>query len=853
MKSCLLRANLNFYLRHPWQLAMSILGIVLGIAVVVSIDLARVSSEYALARSTEVIAGRATHRIIGGPGGIDEAFYTELRVKHGFENIAPIIQGFVVVRGAERSSTLQLLGIDVFADGNFRALEFNGDEQDGFEGEVISGLLGIKNSVLMDRETARSLGTRPGDELQVEVGRERAQLYLLQYLGSESAQSNAAMRNVLVSDIASAQEILGMQGRLSHIDLVIDDGNEMARLEQLQDLLPPGTEITRAEARQQAMTQMTGAFHTNLTALSLLALLVGMFLIYNTMTFMVLKRRENLGVLRSIGVTRQQIFQLVLLEALIIGSIAIVIGIPLGNQLGKILLLFISRSINDLFYMMPDAELVLSPLTWFKGIALGLLATTLAALVPAMEAARVTPREAMSRRDIEARSHRWIPWLVLIGLLLLGLGALILLFSAKSIVAGFAGIFVVILGCVSLVPLGTLLFMKLLSLPLAFYPAGWLQMSLRSVQARMSRTAVAVSALVIAFATVIGISLMIHSFRGSVELWLDSLLRADIYVSTPGPVSAGRHYDLDRALAQGIADLEDVSAISTVQFASIESGDGFTNLAAYEFTDEAWQGFRFKHEPVEDLRQLFEEKEYIIVSETYAWHREVGIGDDIELRTDRGMHLFKVAGIYYDYRYEQGLVAMSRLTYNRYWDDHSYSGIGVYLQPGVDRQRVLEQIQRVTPGEALWVEDRQSIYERSLLVFDQTFTITGVLRILAAIIAFLGLFSALMALQLERTREFAIYRAIGFLPRQLAGMIVSESTLLGLVAGLLAIPVGCLVCYLLVVVINRRSFGWSMELAFEPVLMLQGLLLALLAAVMAGLYPALRIARSPVATALRSE
>ena len=134
-----------------------------------------------------------------------------------------------------------------------------------------------------------------------------------------------------------------------------------------------------------------------------------------------------------------------------------------------------------------------------------------------------------------------------------------------------------------------------------------------------------------------------------------------------------------------------------------------------------------------------------------------------------------------------------------------------------------------------------------------TFTITGVLRILAAIIAFLGLFSALMALQLERTREFAIYRAIGFLPRQLAGMIVSESTLLGLVAGLLAIPVGCLVCYLLVVVINRRSFGWSMELAFEPALMFQGLLLALLAAVMAGLYPAFRIARSPVAVALRSE
>lgn len=848
------RANLNFYLRHPWQLGLSILGIVLGIAVVVSIDLARISAEYAFERSSNAIAGRTTHRIVGGPGGIAESVYTALRVEHGLHQLAPIVQGQIQAGDETDLRTLTLLGIDVFADANFRAYSFSNVAGADDRGEVITGLLQRENAVLMDEATARATATRPGASLQVSIGKRQAELQLLQYLKVESETSAQDLTYLLIADIATAQELLGLQGKLSHIDLLVAEGEEgESQLRQIAAVLPADLEIVTAEARNQSMTQMTRAFHINLTALSLLALLVGMFLIYNTMTFMVLKRRHSFGILRSLGVTRQQMFQFVLMEALCIGFIAVLIGIPAGSLLGKLLLQLVNRTINDLYYVIPASQLALSPLSWAKGITLGLLATLAAAMVPAWEAAKVTPKEAMSRADLEARSRSWIGWAALPGIAALLTGGLVIMLSSKGIVAGFTGIFIIIIGCVLLTPLCSVIIMTLFSIPASFIFGASGKLAMRSVRASLSRTVVAVSALMVAFATVIGIGLMISSFRGSVELWLSSLLRADMYIGTPGPASAGSHYDLDQELADRIRSLPQVKDLSTIQVVQIESSIGITELAAYESTDDSWKGFRFKESFTDGLREKFENEDLVIVSEPYAWHHDVEKGDKVELRTDHGRRSFTIGGIYYDYRSEQGIVAMSRRSYNRYWNDRAYSGFGIYLEAGAETLQLRDQLQALVPGQSLWIEDRQTIRERSLVIFDQTFAITSVLRILAAIIAFLGLFSALMALQLERSREFAIYRAIGFLPRQLWKMVVSESVLLGFIAGLIAIPVGCLISFLLVTIINRRSFGWSMELLFDPEFMLQGMLLALCAAAMAGLYPGYKISRTAVAEALRAE
>jgi putative ABC transport system permease protein len=854
MNLILTRANRNFFLRHPWQLVLVILGIALGVAVVVSIDLARISADYAFERSTSAIVGQASHRIVGGPAGLDESLYTQLRVEEGLHLLAPVVQGYVTVKTLDGTETLAILGIDPFAETAFRDYSRISTATDNTVSELQLSLLTRANTVLLDSRSAARLAVGAGDELDIHIGSREDRVQILQLVMSEQSSSVYSLENLMLADIATAQELLGIIGKLSHINMLIaDDVNSATQIERIESMLPPSVELVATAARNQSLSQMTRAFHTNLTALSLLALLVGMFLVYNTMTFMVLQRRPLFGILRSLGVSRQQLFRVILNEAVIIGVIATVIGILGGIVLGKVLLQLVSRTINDLYFTLPVTELKLSSLTWLKGLLLGLVATVVAALLPAREAASVTPRQAMSRSDLETRSRAIVRRSALGGVLLMLCGAAIIAATTKSIIAGFAGIFAIILGCTLLTPLLTVSLTGLLA-PLMLKLFGTVgKMTARSIVAGLSRTAVAVGALMVAFATVVGIGLMIDSFRLSVDRWLQMNLRADLYISTPGEASQGAHYRLDRQLASRIRELVEVQEVSSIRMLQIESSQGLTRLAAYELTDKVWSGFRFKESTAEDIRSALEDSDTVIVSEPYAYRNDVRPGSSLRLRSDDGYREFRIAGVYYDYRSEQGIVAMSRQTYERHWHDDSYSGIGVFVKPGTDIETLRESIHALAPGQSLWIENRTKILSESMAIFDQTFAITEILRVLAAIIAFIGLFSALMALQLERTREFGIYRALGFLPSQLWLMVISETGVLGLLAGLLALPLGCLITTLLVLVINRRSFGWSMELHFSAEILAQGLLLAISAALLAGIYPALKMSQTKAAEALRAE
>jgi putative ABC transport system permease protein len=222
------------------------------------------------------------------------------------------------------------------------------------------------------------------------------------------------------------------------------------------------------------------------------------------------------------------------------------------------------------------------------------------------------------------------------------------------------------------------------------------------------------------------------------------------------------------------------------------------------------------------------------------------------VRADQSELPFEVIGIYADYSGDQGHLAMSRQNYQRYWPDLGYSGIGVYAREGTDIKQLESRISKLLTAQQS-VKSNQEIYKASMIVFEQTFTITETLRWLSAAIAFVGVFSALMALQFERTRQLGILRAIGITSRQLTVLIISETGLMGLVAGLLAIPVGFIVAYVLIFVVYQRSFGWTMAFYFDSGVLYQGLALAFIAALLAGVFPAMKMAQTKPAEALRTE
>ncbi|OJH42219.1 FtsX-like permease family protein [Cystobacter ferrugineus] len=845
----LFRASLRHLGGHPWLTALSLLGIALGVAVVVSIDLANASALRAFERSTDTVTGRATHQLVGGPSGVPETVYRDLRLLPGAPVSAPMVEGSVRARSGDQRP-LTVLGVDPFAEGPFRSYVPQGG------GQVDMGtFLTEPGAALLTERTARALEVKAGDALRVAVEGVEKRLRVLAVLTPGDEGSARAMEGLVVTDIATAQELFDQEGRLSRIDLRLPEGAQAeASLERLRPLLPEGVEVVRPRARGNAVAQMTRAFRTNLTALSLLALVVGTFLIYNTMTFSVVQRREQLGRLRALGVTRNELFALVLGEAGVLGAVGTVAGVLLGILLGRGLVELVTRTINDLYLSVSVRGLALEPFTLGKGLVLGLGATLAAALRPAWEAARSAPALTLRRSTLEDVAHGRAPRLALTGVAVLAAGVGLLALPTRELLPAYAGLFSVLLGASLLVPWLTALLAQGAAGPLggAFGLLG--RMAARGVTASLSRTAVALAALMVAVATTVGVGLMVTSFRGTVADWLGSSLVADIYVSPPSLVARRGGAAFQPGLAERVRTTPGVASSSTMRTAQVRVDGVPTDVRAVDFGETPTRPYRFKEGDAARVWKELEAADTVLVSEPFASHRGVGLGSRVELATDGGPASFRVVGVYFDYGSDAGTVMMPRSTWLHHFRDETVSGVALYAAPEQDVDALVARVrERVGTEQMLDIRSNRTLRETSLEVFDRTFTITHVLRLLAIGVAFVGVLSALMALQLERAREFAVLRATGLTPRQLWALVSLQTGLLGALAGLFSLPLGVALAYVLVHVINQRSFGWTLQLVVAPPVLFQALGLALLAAALAGLYPSWKMSRANPARALREE
>jgi putative ABC transport system permease protein len=834
----LTRAGLGHLWRHPWQTWLSVLGIALGVAVVVAVDIANQSARRAFILSMETLTGRATHRVVGGPAGFDETLYRRLRVDKGLRPSAPVVEGRVGIGG----ETFRLLGVDPLADAPFR------HGLSTFSGGDLSRLLTEPNSLLMAGVSAQRLGVTLGDRVSVSTD---GQVRRARILGLIEGPQQTALDGLLVADIATAQALLDRVGVLDRIDLILGP-DQTAEVEQL---LPQGLRLESARARTHALAQMSDAFQTNLAAMGLLALLVGAFLIYNTMTFSVLQRRELLGTLRTLGVGRSQVFAQVLLEALALGLIGTAVGLLLGLAVGQGLLRLVTRTINDLYFALTVSRVTPDPWVLAKGVAIGVGASLLAAIGPAWEAARSEPRSVLRRSQIEARAHHIVPWLTLAGAATAVLGGGLLWAPGRGLGVAFTALFLVILGFALVVPALTLIIARAAAPALGRVAGSLGRMAAIGLAFGLSRAGLAVAALTVAVAASVGVANMIHSFRSAVEDWLAQTLRSDIYVSgpeTPADSAAGA---LDPSVADRIARVEGVRELSRGRSLRVDGPRGPVQLLAIRTASESHRGFELIGSPAPGLWRSFAAGESLLISEPYAWHHQVRVGDTIALFTKEGSRDFRVGGIFRDYGSDGGMLVINGDTYARLWADPAVSTVGVFLEEDADLPKALGAIRAALSdlGGGYRIRSNRAIREESLAIFDRTFTITRVLRLLAVGVAFIGILSALMTLQLEKAREHALLRAMGVTRRQVLALIGLQTGLVGLIAGLLALPLGWVLSEILIHVVNRRSFGWSMPSVLPVDALWEGLLLALGAALLAGLYPAWRVSRIEPALALRDE
>jgi putative ABC transport system permease protein len=451
----------------------------------------------------------------------------------------------------------------------------------------------------------------------------------------------------------------------------------------------------------------------------------------------------------------------------------------------------------------------------------------------------------MTRAALESSARRRARRAGWLGIGVLAVGALVLAVPA-GIVVGFAGLFVVMVGCALVTPAAALGLLRPLHrvAGAAFGLLG--RLATRSIVAALSRTSVAMAALMIAVAAAIGVGVMIASFREAVTAWLEGTLRSDIYIAAPSLANSRQDATLDPELVARLGATPGVARFGTSRGVLVQSARGPVQVVALDASRPPRWRFRSGGDAgVWD-------GDAVLVSEPFA--NRFGVRDTVRLHTDHGERDFRVAGVFYDYGSSAGVVVMSRRTYEAAWNDRRVSGLALEAAPGVDVNTLVAAVrERAAGGPRLVIRSNRALREASLQIFDRTFAITGVLRTLSLVVAFVGMLAALMALSLERAREIGVLRTLGLTPRQVWGLITAQTGLLGLLAGVLAVPSGLLLAAVLVFVINRRSFGWTMSIDPSPMILLQGVALSLLAALLAGVYPAWRMASAPPADVLRDE
>jgi putative ABC transport system permease protein len=844
--------NITFrHLRHHrGRTFLSIAGIALGVGVFVSVQMAIYTAIESFNVSVDHVSGKANLQVTSFGRGFSEEVYLKVKKVPGVKAATPVIQ-YVSKIDEPIGEPLYLLGIDPFSDKPFREYQFHEAEEDG--------LLFLKNphSIAITEKLANRHGLKKGEKINLIVGSRKVSLTITNLLKMEGP-ANSLEGNFGLIDIASAQEALEKVGLIDRIDLMVDkSGSGEVIEEELKKVIPPGVEVRRSDTRSGQIEKMVSAFHLNLTALSFISLIVGMFLIYNAISVSVIQRRREIGILRSVGLTRVQVLSLFIGEAAIIGCLGSLAGLGIGIGLAKAMLYLVSRTITALYILVKAEHLLISPSVLMAGFGMGMLASILSSIGPAREASKISPKEALALGTLETKIKIRLGRLSLVGIGLLILSFVLAL--QKPIfhrpIFGFLAALLILIGVSFVIPSVTALLNRFLAPILRFLFGSEGKLASRYIHDSMARTVITIAALMTALSMLISISIMILSFRKTVDLWVEQSINGDVFIF-PGSYSiTGYSALLPLEVSRALPSLPGVKAVDSFRALEVEyqgypaiiasvDGQVFLNLKVIRFT---------RGNPRAILQQ-FASGQAVLVTESFSLRHHVKPGDRIKLNTPQGEKEFPVSGVFYDYSSDWGMVLMEKKVYQSLWNDETLHSAGIYLKEGVSQQAFKEIIrERYSKPYRLFVVSHRELRNEVLKIFDQTFAITYALEFIAIIVAILGIINSLNALIIERQRDIGIIRAVGGFRKQVQKATLIEAGLIGFFSHILGLLCGFLLSILLIYVINKQSFGWTIQFSIPLRSLIESWLVVMVTSIGAGFIPARRAARMNMVESLRME
>ena len=851
--------------------ATTIVGVALGIAVVIAIQLTNASSVRGFETALETVAGKTAIEIIGAGTGVDETRLRELAWLGELGVISPVIEGTAALVVDDRSvvsrrqlEAVKILGIDILRDQPFRDYQLLQLETpqasspkpqadvDSYTTQQFLEILTNERSVVITEKLARRRNYRIGGEMRLMIG-DRVLPFIVRGYLKDEGPARVLDGNFILMDIAAAQLAFDRLGRVDRVEVLLDhpgpDGAGVdAALDSVAARLPPGLSAQRPSRRSQQVETMLAAFHANLTALSWIALIVGLFLVYNTITISVVARRQEIGTLRALGLTRRKVLLLFLGEAAALAAAGIVLGLGLARVLADAAVTLTSATVNTLYIAAVAAPPDMNLTHVWTAIAIGLPLSLIAAAVPALEASRVPPTAAMRGHDtLEMRTHLRPSALIVPGVLLAAAYGLAQLppIGRRPLFA-YASSFALVIGAAFLVPaimfglarIGRAVLRRRLGVEGLLAHA--------NLTAAIPRLSISVAALAVSLSMMVAIAVMIGSFRDTVSYWVGQTLRADLFIGPGVRPTVGSEQTVSPDVIATLGAHPEVIALDEFRNLDLIYQGNLAVLGAGSYSVVLEHGsllFKSPGDAREQLRRAIGD-DAVIISEPFAMRYGKRDGDVLEIPTPQGPRPFRVAAVYYDYASDRGVVVMDRGTFRKYWGDLPPSGVAAYLRDGADPERVrTEMIGMLDDGHRAFIYSNSTLRREILNVFDSTFAITYALELIAIVVAMLGVAGTLLTLVLERRRELSLLRLTGADRRQVRRMVIIEAALIGGISQGVGLVVGFALSLVLIYVINVQSFGWTIQFHVPAAFLIQASIAVVIATAIAGIYPARRAAQ----------
>ncbi|MBK7465051.1 MAG: FtsX-like permease family protein [Betaproteobacteria bacterium] len=798
----------------------SFIAIVLGVALGMAVQAVHEAALSEFGRGLRAMVGEADLQVVGPRGGFDENVYALLASRPEVAEASPILELQVKRAGSEENlelPSLQLLGIDLFALARVTPVLL---PKPASTAERLAAL--AEDSVFLSSAAQSALGRKAGDEIEFQAGTAYRSFKIAGELPGV-----AENRQLAVMDIAAVQSHFGKLGRLTRIDLKLAEGvmPDQAR-PALQAILPAGVLIEVPEAAADQAGNLSRAYRVNLTLLAAIALLTGGFLVFSAQALSVVRRRSEFAFLRALGLARRSLFGWLLAEGAMVGLAGGIVGVMLGHGLAWGALALLGGDLGAGYFSGLKPTLQFQPQVMVIYVALGLLAGVAGAWLPAREAATVSPAQALKAGDEAAllggHGH---PWLGL-GLLLASLAACAIPAQDGLPVGGYLAVACLLAGGVMLLPALAAAIARLLP-DRGPVPA---RLARARLGAAPGHAVVAAAGVLTSVALAAAMAIMVASFRDSVDQWLYQLLPADLYLRAGQAQSSGY---LDETLQARISAINGVDRSNFTRHDNLRLAAGKAPVAliarpiAADGSDLPLVG---------PVRQG--EQPAIWISEAmldiYGWR----VGQKVSLPLAGKLVELTVAGVWRDYSRQTGAIMINLDDYRRLTGDRLINDAAIDLAPGANADQVAAALTAMAGPGVLEIARPGEIRALSLRIFDRTFAVTYLLEAVAIAIGLAGVAASFAALASARRREFGMLRHLGLTRRQIGWMLAQEGALaagVGVLAGLL---VGGAIGLVLIEVVNRQSFHWSMDLHVpwaSLALFATGLiLLAALAAVLAG-------------------